>query len=79
MIPVFFPVPEIKLCKLGVVPVHQHVFPVLLLSRLGVVEAALLHSMAINNNDLIVGDSMLEIDADWNPGVGNERRGRVLG
>ena len=62
MFPVPLPVLQINLGQLRVVPVHQHVFPVAFLGRLGVVKAALLHGMAIYDDDLVVGNSVLGIN-----------------
>src|ERR1019366_479461 len=71
VLPMAFPVLQINVSKFGVVPVHQNVFPVLFLGRLGVVKAALLHGVAIHDDDFVMGNGVLGIDANRNARIGN--------
>jgi len=62
MFPVPLPVRQIHLGQLRVVPVHQYIFAVTFLCHLGVVKAALLHGMAIYDDNLVVGNGVLGIN-----------------
>ena len=62
MVPVPLPIPHIYLRQLRVVPVHQHVLRIAVLSGLGVIEAALLDRALIDDDDFIVRNGVLEIN-----------------
>jgi hypothetical protein len=72
--PVTFPVPQVDLGKFGIVPVHQKIFPVTLLSCFRVVEAPLLHGMAIHDDDLVVGNCVFGVNPNGDASV--RSRGR---
>ena len=78
MVPVPLPVLQIDLGKLGVIPVHQNVFPVTFLSSLGVIEAPLLHRTPVYDDDLVVRNGVLGINSSRDAGIRDKRSGRVF-
>jgi hypothetical protein len=56
----------------------QEVFRVLLLRRLGEIEAPGKDRVAVDDHDLVVGDGVLGVDPHRNPGMGQERRRPIM-
>jgi hypothetical protein len=55
----------------------EEVFRILLLGRLGEIEAPDKDRVAIDNHNLVVSNGVLGVDPDGNTGVGQKRRRRI--
>ena len=56
----------------------HEVFRVLLLRRLGEIETPGKDRVAVDDHDLVMGDGVLDVDPDWNSGMSQERRRRIM-
>jgi len=77
MLEMFLPVGGVLLGERSIVNAHE-VFCVLLLRRLGKIEAPRKDHVAVDNHDLVVCDGVLGIDPDRNSSVSQEGRRRIM-